>query len=85
MSKYERFKQNLIDRCDEHGYIRNDYKLFVDGYLVNYFYIDEDGDDEFIFVDFYCGATLSKNIYEYEVDENNEYRIEWFVLENEDE
>jgi hypothetical protein len=65
--KYEEFKRKCIERTDEHGYIKDNYVLKINGYQVSYLYIDED-EREFIFVDYVGGISLSTNIYEFEVD-----------------
>jgi hypothetical protein len=83
MNKYEEFKLKCIERTDDEGYISEGFVLKINGYEVRYLYIDED-EREFIFVDYVGGITLSNNIYAFEVDENREYKIEWFVLEKED-
>jgi hypothetical protein len=81
--KYAEFKRRCIERTDEEGYISEGLVLKINGYEVSYLYIDED-EREFIFVDYVGGLNLSNNIYAFEVDENNEYLIEWFVLEQDD-
>jgi len=80
--KYEEFKRKCIERTNDEGYILDNYVLKINGYQVRYLYIDED-EQEFIFVDYVGGITLPNNIYAFEVDENHEYQIEWFVLEKE--
>ena len=83
--KFEQFKCKLKERSTDDGYIKEGYLLCVDGNIVNYFHISVDkNNDEFIFVD-YVTHHLSDNIYEFEVNDNRDYRIEWFVLENDDE
>jgi hypothetical protein len=81
-SRFAEFKRKCVERSDANGYITGDYLLCVDGYLVTYMFIDKDKDNnEYICVNFLAVTHLSIEIYEYEVDENNEYRIEWFTLE----
>lgn len=81
--KYEEFKQKCIERTDDEGYILDNYALKVNGYEVRYLHISEDEGQEFIFVDYVGGINLSQEIYQFEIDENHEYKIEWFVLEEE--
>lgn len=83
--KYEDFKSKCISRTDNNGYINDNYVLKLNGYEVRYLYVDEDEGQEFIFVDFVAGINLPVNVYKFEVDENHEYKIEWFVLEDDGE
>jgi hypothetical protein len=82
--KYAEFKQKCIERTDENGYIKEGYVLCVDGYVVNYMFIATDkNNDEYVAIDFLAATHFGIEIYQFEVDENNEYNIEWFVLEKE--
>ena len=85
MTKYEQFKCKLKERANESGGIKDEYILQICGNEVRYSFIsfDKNG-EEFIFCS-YDTHRISDTIYQYEVDENDEYQIEWFVLENEDE
>ena len=81
-SRFAEFKRKCVERTDENGYITGDHLLCVDGYLVTYMFIDKDTDNnEYICVNFLGATHLPIDIFEYEVDENNDYDIEWFVLE----
>ena len=85
MSKYEQFKRKLLSRLDEYGHIKDGYILKICGNTVCYSYVGTDKNGEEFIYCMYYDDRIADNIYQYEVDENNEYRIEWFVLENEDE
>ena len=75
--KFEQFKHSLLARTDREGYINNNYILRINGSIVNYGYEK----DNYIFIA-YKDIKCSDNIYEFEVNDNRDYRIEWFVLES---
>lgn len=83
--KFEQFKRQCEERLSDGGYIDSGFVLKINGSIVNYLYFAIDkNDDIYCYVDYESQCVVNDNIYQYEVDENNEYRIEWFVLENDD-
>ena len=46
MTKFEKFLQQLKERIDDDGYIKDDFILRINGHIVNYCYTgtDKEGD-----------------------------------------
>jgi hypothetical protein len=82
--KYEEFKLKCIERTDDDGYVKKGYVLHINDKDVMYLFTSKDKNNEYFIHVVYRGDFISDNIYAFEVDENHEYNIEWFVLEKED-